>query len=161
MITEFLLKDYDAIFLKLIVISIAWGAVLISILIDLYFGIQKAKKLNELRSSEGYKRSIEKFRLYYATMAFAFIFDALIPISFFFQFPLSAIPFISILGAVALILTEYKSVREKGDQKLRRKTEASAMQIIELLKNKEDAFLQLLEQFKKENNEKPTDTTDL
>ncbi|ROI09810.1 holin [Chryseobacterium sp. H3056] len=161
MITEFLNNDYAAIMQKLIVVSMAWGGVLIAILIDLFFGVQKAKKLNELRSSEGYKRSIEKFVFYYASMFFALLFDALLPISFFFEFPLSAIPFITILAATALILTEFKSVREKAEDKVRRKTEASAMQIIELLKNKEDAFLKLLEQFKKENNENRTDNTPL
>lgn len=158
MITEYLNSDYGGIMQKLIVVSMAWGGVLIAILIDLFFGIQKARKLNELRSSEGYKRSIEKFVFYYASMFFALLFDALLPISFFFDFPLSAIPFITILAATALILTEFKSVREKAEDKVRRKTEASAMQIIELLKNKEEAFINLLENFKKENNnEKPTD----
>lgn len=157
MITEYLNSDYAGILQKLIVVSMAWGGVLIAILIDLFFGIQKARKLNELRSSEGYKRSIEKFVFYYASMFFALLFDALLPISFFFSFPLSAIPFITILAATALILTEFKSVREKAEDKVRRKTEASAMQIIELLKNKEEAFINLLENFKKENNEKPTD----
>ena len=161
MITEFLNHDYAAIMQKLIVVSMAWGGVLIAILIDLFFGIQKARSLNEIRSSEGYRRSINKFVWYYAVMFFALLFDALLPISFFFSFPLSAIPFVSILAATALILTEFKSVREKAEDKVRRKTEASAMEIIELLKNKEDAFLKLLEQFKKENNEKATDSTDL
>lgn len=154
MITEYLNSDYAGILQKLIVVSMAWGGVLIAILIDLFFGIQKARKLNELRSSEGYKRSIEKFVFYYASLFFALLFDALLPISFFFSFPLSAIPFITILAATALILTEFKSVREKAEDKVRRKTEASAMQIIELLKNKEEAFINLLENFKKENNEK-------
>lgn len=161
MITEYLNSDYAGIMQKLIVVSLAWGGVLIAILIDLFFGIQKARSLNEIRSSEGYRRSINKFVWYYAVMFFALLFDALLPISFFFAFPLSAIPFITMLAATALILTEFKSVREKAEDKVRRKTEASAMEIIELLKNKEDAFLQLLEQFKKENNEKATDSTDL
>lgn len=157
MITEYLNSDYAGILQKLIVVSMAWGGVLIAILIDLFFGIQKARSLNEIRSSEGYRRSINKFVWYYAVMFFALLFDALLPISFFFSFPLSAVPFITMLAAAALILTEFKSVREKAEDKVRRKTDASAMEIIELLKNKEDAFLQLLEQFKKENNEKPTD----
>ena len=159
MITEFLNHDYAGIMQKLIIVSMAWFAVLTAILVDLFFGIQKARSLNEMRSSEGYKRSINKFVWYYAVMFFALLFDALLPISFFFSFPLSAIPFITILAATALILTEFKSVREKAEDKVRRKTEASAMEIIELLKNKEDAFLKLLEQFKKENNEKPADPT--
>ena len=161
MITEFLNHDYAGIMQKLIVVSMAWGGVLIAILIDLFFGIQKAKKLNEMRSSEGYKRSINKFVFYYAMMFFALLFDALLPISFFFSFPLSAIPFITILAATALILTEFKSVREKAEDKVRRKTDASAMQLIDLLKNKEETFMKLLEQFKKENNEKSTDNTDI
>lgn len=159
MITEFLNKDYETIILKLIVVSIAWGMVLLAMAIDLYFGIKKANSLNEARSSEGYKRSVQKFSLYYSTLVFALIFDTLIPISYFVEFPLSAVPFVTILAALALIYTEYKSVREKAEEKVRRKVDESTLQILELLKNKEDVLGKVLEQLKTQNNETDTNNS--
>lgn len=156
MIVELLNKNFDAIVLKLLVISIAWGFVFLAILIDLFFGIRKANKSGELRTSEGYKRSIAKFTLYYAMLAFAFFFDALIPISYFVEFPLSAIPFVTILAGLGLILTEAKSVREKAEDKHRRKVDASFIEIVNLFKDKEETLKIILETLK----EKQTDEKD-
>ncbi|WP_418124239.1 phage holin family protein [Chryseobacterium sp. PTM-20240506] len=143
MILELIKHDYAALWLKLVVVSGAWGCVLLAILIDLYFGVKKSKALGEHTSSEGYRRSIQKFNYYYALLVFALIFDALLPISYYMPFPLSTLPIITLLGAVALIFTEAKSVREKGDAKLRRKTDASFRQIIDVLK-KEDILNKLI-----------------
>ena len=55
--------------------------------------------------------------------------------------PYGIIPFVSILSAIALIATEWKSVREKADEKARRNIDKTGMQMFELaLKNKD--FLQ-------------------
>ncbi|MEI7486430.1 MAG: phage holin family protein [Chryseobacterium sp.] len=156
MILEILKHDYAALWLKLFVVSGAWGCVLIAILIDLYFGVKKSKALGEHTSSEGYRRSIQKFNYYYALLAFALIFDALLPISYYLPFPLSALPIVTLLGAVALVFTEAKSVREKGDAKLRRKTDASVKELITLLKDRED----ILTEFLKNNSNEQNTTSD-
>ena len=62
------------------------GLVILAMIIDFYFGISKAKQIGEARGSEGYKRSIAKFNLYFGMLVFAFIFDALVPITYFFEF---------------------------------------------------------------------------
>lgn len=161
MILEFLKGDYNAIVMKVIVIGILWSAVLLAMLIDFYFGVQKARKIGEARSSEGYKRSVAKFNLYFGMLVFAFIFDALVPITYFFEFPISAIPLVSLLATVALVWTEYKSVREKADDKLRRKTEASFVQVLEILEKREDVLHELLNNYKKQNDEKVDNTSDV
>ncbi|WP_265427879.1 phage holin family protein [Chryseobacterium sp. YIM B08800] len=153
MILEFLKEDYSAITMKLIVIGILWCAVLLAMIIDFFFGIRKAKQIGEVRSSEGYKRSVSKFNQYFGMLVFAFIFDAIVPISYFFEFPISAIPVVSLLAAVALVFTEAKSVHEKGDEKQRRKLDASLLQVLELLEKKDDVLHELLSKYKKEGNE--------
>lgn len=161
MILEFLKGDYNAIVMKIIVVGILWSAVLLSMIIDFYFGIQKARQIGEVRSSEGYKRSVAKFNLYFGMLVFAFIFDALVPITYFFEFPISAIPIVSLLATVALVWTEYKSVREKADDKLRRKADASFVQVLEILEKREDVLHELLNNYKKQNDEKANTDNDI
>lgn len=153
MILEFLKGDYAAIINKLMVIGVFWSIVLLAMIIDFYFGIRKAKQIGEVRSSEGYKRSVSKFNQYFAMLLFAFFFDAIVPFSYFFEFPLSAIPFVSLLVTVALVFTEWKSVNEKADEKQRRKVNASFVQLLDLLEKKDDVLNELLEKYKKHENE--------
>jgi len=153
MILEFLKEDYAAITMKLIVIGILWCAVLLAMIIDFYFGIQKARQIGEMRTSEGYKRSVAKFNHYFGMLLYAFIFDTIVPITYFFEFPISAIPIVSLLATVVLVFTEFKSVREKAENKLRRKTDASMIQVLEILEKREDVIHDLLSNYKKQANE--------
>jgi len=153
MILEFLKEDYAAITMKLIVIGILWCAVLLAMIIDFYFGIQKARQIGEMRTSEGYKRSVAKFNHYFGMLLYAFIFDTIVPITYFFEFPISAIPIVSLLATIVLVFTEFKSVREKAENKLRRKTDASMIQVLEILEKREDVLHDLLSNYKKQANE--------
>lgn len=153
MILEFLKEDYSAITMKLIVVGILWCAVLLAMIIDFYFGIRKARQIGEVRSSEGYKRSVSKFNQYFGMLLYAFIFDAIVPISYFFEFPISAIPVVSLLATVALVFTEAKSVHEKADEKQRRKVNASLISVLELLEKKDDVLKDLLSNYKKQEDE--------
>ncbi|WP_428067428.1 phage holin family protein [Chryseobacterium gambrini] len=160
MILEFLKEDYNAIIMKLIVVGILWCAVLLAMIIDFYFGIRKAMQIGEARSSEGYKRSVAKFNQYFGMLLYAFIFDAIVPISYFFEFPISAVPVVSLLATVALVFTEGKSVYEKADEKQRRKVNASLVQVLELLEKKDDVLHDLLANYKKQENESKSDNND-
>src|SRR5690606_13251356 len=93
--------------------------------------------------------SVEKFNHYFGMLLYAFIFDAIVPTTYFFAFPISAVPMVSLLATVALVFTEAKSVREKAEDKLRRKTDASFIQVVNLLEKREDILQELLSNFKK------------
>lgn len=159
MILEFLKGDYAAIINKLMVIGVFWSIVLLAMIVDFYFGIKKARQIGEVRSSEGYKRSVSKFNQYFAMLLFAFFFDAIVPFSYFFEFPLSAIPFVSLLATVALVFTEGKSVYEKADEKQRRKVNASLVQVLEILEKREDILHELLSNYKKQNENENSNIT--
>lgn len=155
-------QAYKIIIAKLFMVCGAWICVLVAMLIDLYFGIQKSKSIGEHTTSEGFRRSIQKFAFYYSMMFFALIFDTLfLPVSISLNIAdvLKVAPFFSILCAAGLVLTEAKSVREKADEKLRRKTDQSrreiASGIFDILKNK-DSIIDLVNTMKKDENSNTT-----
>lgn len=154
---------YKIIIAKLFMVCGAWICVLVAMLIDLYFGIQKSKSIGEHTTSEGFRRSIQKFAFYYSMMFFALIFDTLflpVSISLNISFILKVAPLFSILCAAGLVLTEAKSVREKADQKLRRKTDKSRQEVINGLFDlidKKDSIIELLNTAKKDEENNITD----
>lgn len=139
-IPEIINKDWISVYLKLGMVAFAWFAVLIGILWDLYYGIEKAKSIGEARTSEGYRRTVKKVCYYWAMLTFALLFDALIPITYFLPFPFNLMPVITIVAAAGLVLTEWKSVRESADDKLRRKTDSAVKDVAMLLLSNKEAF---------------------
>lgn len=160
MIIELLKHDYDTLWLKLLVIFGAWLCVLIAMIIDLYFGVKKSKQLNEHTSSEGFRRSVNKVVYYYSMMSFALLFDALNPLPFYLPFPLSIIPIITIIFAMALIFTEAKSVREKAEDKLRRRTDKSFQELLSILEKREDVVSKIFDYLQNEKNKQDEKTSD-
>ncbi|MGC4130239.1 MAG: phage holin family protein [Bergeyella sp.] len=152
MIIELLKHDYDTLWLKLFIVFGAWACILVAMFIDLYFGIKKSKEIGEHTTSEGLRRSVHKVVYYYSMMTFALLFDALNPLTFYLPFPLSIVPVITVIFAMALIYTEAKSVREKAEHKLRRRTDASVKELIELFRSREDLFSKALDYLQNEKN---------
>ncbi|MCK0203555.1 holin, partial [Ornithobacterium rhinotracheale] len=64
--------------------------------------------------------------------------------------PLTLIPMFSVLGAFALVFTEVKSVHEKAEDKLRRKTDKAMMDLIHAFRSKEDLMNRILDTLKEE-----------
>lgn len=153
MIIEIINQDWDRILMILFVVSWCWVAVGVSIGLDFYHGVRKAKEMGEYISSEGYRRTVKKIRYYYSVMFFALLFDSFDVITpYFFPYPLGTIPFVSIFAAIALILTELKSVREKAEDKARRNLDESFGQMLEFMKKKEHIMDRLYEQYKQEKD---------
>ena len=144
MIIDYLEGDYKTLITTLFVVCFAWIVVIVAMLIDLYFGVKKAKELGEATSSEGFRRTINK-----ATYYFAFLFDIFDVVTpYFFPHPLGSVPFVSIF--VALVFTEAKSVREKAENKARRRTDDSFRKMLELMQNREDVMKEIADHLKKE-----------
>lgn len=158
MILEFIKHDFQAIYLKLILISILWFCVLVAMAIDLGFGVQKAKQVGEFITSEGFRRSIHKVVYYYAMMTFALLFDFINPFSYYLPYPLNALPVITILFAIVLIYTEAKSVREKAEDKLRRKTDASFIEFVDLIKDKKEILQKVTQLMQDEKTKQENET---
>ena len=151
MIIDYLEGDYKTLITTLFVVCFAWIVVIVAMLIDLYFGVKKAKELGEATSSEGFRRTINKATYYFALMGFAFLFDIFDVVTpYFFPHPLGSVPFVSVFVALGLVLTEAKSVREKAEDKARRRTDESFRKILELMQNREDVMREMADHLKKE-----------
>ena len=151
MIIDYLEGDYKTLITTLFVVCFAWIVVIVAMLIDLYFGVKKAKELGEATSSEGFRRTINKATYYFALMGFAFLFDIFDVVTpYFFPHPLGSVPFVSVFVALGLVLTEAKSVREKAEDKARRRTDESFKKILELMQNREDVMRETADHLKKE-----------
>lgn len=148
-IESFSNKDIVKLESKTITVAIAWIIVFASIGIDLIVGVRKAKKINEARTSEGFRRTVIKITQYYCALTFALFFDILTS-------TVSNMPYATLLLAVLFVLTEAKSVFEKAEDKDRRKVLREFDTLLTLLKNKGDlanAFKELLEKQKAQENE--------
>ena len=109
MIIDYLEGDYKTLITTLFVVCFTWIVVIVAMLIDLYFGVKKAKELGEATSSEGFRRTINKATYYFALMGFAFLFDIFDVVTpYFFPHPLGSVPFVSIFVALGLVFTEAK-----------------------------------------------------
>jgi uncharacterized protein YoaH (UPF0181 family) len=135
-----------------------YTCVFASVLIDLYFGIQRAKRLQILRTSFGYRRTISKLTSYLGLMLMLSIADIAASI-------LLKTPYFTVIGAIGMVITEAKSVfenlkqQEKGIEKIQK-----TMQ--KLFENKENiqaiiTFLNTQKQEEKPCNQEDTATTTL
>lgn len=142
-IQSLLTNDYESLRIKLGIVAITWLFVAVAIIIDLISGVQKAKERGEMRTSYGFKQTVNKAVLYYAFMLFAFMFDG---IGMFF-YPL---PIVTFIAAAFLILIECKSVFEKAHDKDKRKFNKSLQELATLLQNKDDLAQGLIDIIKKQ-----------
>lgn len=98
--------------------------ILVAILADLWSGITKARKSGVIRSSYGFRRTVEKMGRYYNVMVILTIVDAfhISAIWYFetyYEKSYFLFPFITMLGAIGLCLIEVKSIYEKAEDKVR------------------------------------------
>lgn len=136
MILEILNKDYVSIQKQLLIVFMCFIIVVLSIGIDLYFGIKKSKVQGVFTHSFGLRQTSKKTVEYLALMLFMFFIDVLNP--FWVYFDYVALPLFSIFGAIVLVYTEWKSVREKSSEKFRFAIKENPTEIIDfILKNKE------------------------
>ena len=105
------------------IVVLSMVVVLFSMIIDLISGLMKAKQRNEVRSSYGLKRTLNKFIMYEGGMLIAAGVDLLIHLShlqeLFHLEVIYGIPVVTLLLGIYLLIVEGISVREKADQKIR------------------------------------------
>ncbi len=115
--------------------------ILFMIAADFWSGIRKAKKNNIVRSSYGFRRTVEKIKEYYNAMIALTIIDAMQITSLwyletYYQYSIPMFPFVSLIGAIGLSIIEIKSIYEKAEDK-QRFHEAGAL-ISQIAKNRTD-----------------------
>lgn len=131
----------EKIFVILWILFALYILVLLMVAADLWSGLRKAKKNNIVRSSYGFRRTVEKIKEYYNAMTALTIIDAMQVsviwyLETYYQYSIPMFPFVTLLGAIGLSFIEIKSIYEKAEDK-QRFHEAGAL-LSQIAKNKTD-----------------------
>jgi len=126
----------------LTVLVILYACVFVSVLIDLFFGVKRAKRLKIARTSFGYRRTITKLTSYFGLLLMLSIADVAASIVF-------KMPYFTVIGAIGIIIVEAKSVFENIHKEEKNIAEVQKL-LLKLFENKE--AIQSLINFLNSNN---------
>lgn len=134
------MEEYKDLLIVLGVIFVLYICVLFFVIVDLISGVRKAKERGELRTSTGYKRTVDKLARYYTSLICLTVMDIaqmmfvwLLDTHYGFNIPL--LPIVTGFGAIGLMAIEFKSIREKADEKGQKNTQEIVKLVTEVLKN--------------------------
>ena len=131
------------------IVSLCMAAMLVAMVVDLIFGVRKAKRNGEATTSTGFKKTCEQARKYFSP------FMATVCIDIIAACANLQVPIFSMLWSAYCVFCEFISIREKAWQKAEIRKQERTMKVI--LENKEDiakTLIQLLNQEQKEGGEK-------
>ena len=117
--------------------------VFIMIMADLWSGIRKAKARGEVRSSFGYKKTIDKIARYYNALIALSVIDAMQMggvwyLDCYYGWSVPIFPVVTLFGALGISLVELKSIYEKANEKVRNEYKEVAALAAEIAKNRTD-----------------------
>ena len=127
----------------ILLITLASALMIVAMIVDLVFGVYKARQLGEATTSTGLKKTCEKARKYFSPFAVLVCIDLLSSV-------ISPIPAFSLLWSSYCIFCEFISVREKAWQKAELRKQERTMSII--LENKDDIAKMIAELIKKQTD---------
>jgi len=123
-------QDWNHFNALLTVLAVLYACVFVSVLIDLFFGVKRAKRLKIARTSFGYRRTITKLTSYFGLMLMLTIADIAASVVF-------KMPYFTVLGAIGIIIVEAKSVYENIKQE-EKGVEEVQKALLKLLENKNE-----------------------
>jgi len=112
-----------------IVLVVLYTCVFVSVLIDLFFGVKRAKHLKIKRTSFGYRRTITKLTNYFGLLLMLTIADVAASV-------ILSMPYFTFTGALGMVVVEAKSVFENLKQEEKSVEEIEKALLI-LFENKE------------------------
>ena len=125
----------------ILLITLASAMMIVAMIVDLVFGVYKARQLGEATTSTGLKKTCEKARKYFSPFMVLVCIDLLSSV-------ISPAPAFSLLWAAYCIFCEFISVREKAWKKAELRKQERTMSII--LENKDDIAKIIAELIKKQ-----------
>ncbi len=141
MIIHIIEKDWDALMLQFLIVLIDCIVVIVSMALDLHFGIQVSKKKGGFVRSRGLQKSTQKLIRYLSLMMLATCLDVINPV--FVYFDIQSFPIFCCLAAFILIYTEIKSIREKFDDDFQKELQDNALELLHFVKDHKELFEEL------------------
>ncbi len=138
-------KDWSHLNGLFAVLAVLYSCVFVSVLIDLFFGVRRAKHLKKVRTSFGYRRTITKLTSYFGLMIMLSIADIVASVVF-------DMPYFTVIGAIGIVLVEAKSVFENLRQENKGVDDVQKV-LLKLFENKEEiqALISFLNSQKQED----------
>lgn len=127
------------------IVSLCMAAMLVAMVVDLIFGVRKAKRNGEATTSTGLKKTCDKARKYFSP------FMATVCIDIIAACANLQVPIFSMLWAAYCVFCEFISIREKAWQKAEIRKQERTMKVI--LENKEDIAKTLIQLLNQEQQE--------
>ena len=119
----------DHLYRHILIIALAYAGVIVSMFIDLIFGVKKAKELKIDTTSTGYKKTTVKAQKYFSPMLCLTVIDIMGSV-------VIPIPTFTMCWAGYCIFCEFVSVREKSWKKAELQKAAKTMSVV--IENKDD-----------------------
>jgi hypothetical protein len=123
-------EDWSRLNALLTVLAVLYACVFVSVLIDLFFGVKRARRLKIVRTSFGYRRTITKLTGYFGLMLMLTIADVAASV-------LLKMPWFTVIGAIGIIIVEAKSVFENLKQQ-EKSIEEVQKALLKLFENREE-----------------------
>lgn len=125
---------------KLIAFVLEYLVIFAAICADLSAGLRKAKRDGKIRTSFGFRKTLEKINQYYSVAIFLSFIDLLqmyLVSGLMEQLDLKlfAFPIVTFVGAIYMCIIEYKSIKEKRDVKENARVEEVTRLLSELIKD--------------------------
>lgn len=127
------------------IVSLCMAAMLVAMIVDLIFGVRKAKRNGEATTSTGLKKTCDKARKYFSP------FMATVCIDIIAACANLQVPIFSMLWAAYCVFCEFISIREKAWQKAEIRKQERTMKVI--LENKDDIAKTLIQLLNQEQQE--------
>lgn len=124
---NYLLQDH--LYRHIVIVCLCVAGMLIAMLVDLIFGVKKARALGHATTSTGYKKTCEKGKKYFSPFAVLMCIDLISSV-------IMPAPFFSMIWSAYCLFCEFKSVREKSWTKAELRKAERTMNIV--IENKED-----------------------
>ena len=124
------------------IVSLCMAAMLVAMVVDLIFGVRKAKRNGEATTSTGLKKTCDKARKYFSP------FMATVCIDIIAACANLQVPIFSMLWAAYCVFCEFISIREKAWQKAEIRKQERTMKVI--LENKDEIAKAVVEIMKEE-----------
>lgn len=124
---KYLLQDH--LYRHIVIVCLCVAGMLFAMLVDLIFGVKKARLLGQATTSTGYKKTCEKGKKYFTPFAVLMCIDLISSV-------ILPAPFFSMIWSAYCLFCEFKSVREKSWTKAELRKAERTMNIV--IENKED-----------------------
>ena len=141
------------------VLMFLWITVLGFIFSDLWAGVRKAKKAGVYRTSDGYKKTIDKMARYYNMMLPLALMDTAVNgivfyLHYFYHYDLVMLPWFSFVGAGYVAFVEIHSIMEAHDVK-EKKSQQDFLVMVKALVGDRDpkSIIDVLQKLQKEKDD--------